>query len=174
MVKVLALQQQHRLHQLTPASRSNMVIGLIRPMGNKPAGSLSSGSWHGSNNTAQTSDSGSSKDPVVRLSRMLGQTSLVAEQQHSLKKCLEMAKADALAAFDRVGFLESLTVCLDEARALQRHQVRKRNVQVDGLLQTAHVRLPRRSAALIRRCMLTYSCWCSITASHRVVWPVTA
>jgi hypothetical protein len=54
---------------------------------------------------------------------MLGQTSLAAEQQHSLKKCLEMAKSGALVAFDRVGFLESLTVCLDEARALQKHQV---------------------------------------------------
>jgi hypothetical protein len=100
-----------------------MVIGLIRPIGSNPAGSLSSGSWHGSSNTLQTSDSGSSKDPVVRLSQMLGQTSLAAEQQHSLKKCLEMAKFDALVAFDRVGFLESLTVCLDEVRALQRHQV---------------------------------------------------
>lgn len=54
---------------------------------------------------------------------MLGQISLVAEQQHSLKKCLELAKAEALAEFDSVGFLERLAVCLDEARALERHKV---------------------------------------------------
>lgn len=54
---------------------------------------------------------------------MLGHSSLIAEQQHDLKKTLEAAKADALAAYDRVGFLESLAVCVDEDRALARHQV---------------------------------------------------
>lgn len=85
-----------------------MVIGLIKP----PSKQLNaSSSWYGSGSApsaAQTSDPGSSKDPVVRLSQMLGQTSLIAEHQHSLKKCLQMAQAAAHAAFDAVGFLESL------------------------------------------------------------------
>lgn len=98
-----------------------MVIGLIRA---KPAGPAagSGRSWHGGSNTTQASDPGS-KDPVVRLSLMLGQTTLVAEQQQSLKRCLELAKAEALSAFDRVGFLESLAVCTDKGRAMQKHQV---------------------------------------------------
>jgi hypothetical protein len=54
---------------------------------------------------------------------MLGRITLVAEQQQGLRKALETAKADALAAFDRMGFLESLSVCVDEDRALARHQV---------------------------------------------------
>jgi hypothetical protein len=96
-----------------------MVIGLIRA---KPAAAGSLSSWHGGSNSSQISDSGS-KDPVVRLSQMLGQTTLVAEQQQSLKRCLELAKAEALSAFDRVGFLESLAVCTNEERAMQKHQV---------------------------------------------------
>lgn len=98
-----------------------MVIGLIRA---KPAGSAAGAlsSWHGGSTNTKVSDSGA-KDPVVRLSLMLGQTTLVAEQQQSLKRCLELSKAEALSAFDRVGFLESLAVCIDEGRAMQKHQV---------------------------------------------------
>jgi hypothetical protein len=100
-----------------------MVIGLIKSSHNQLN---ASSSWYGSgspSSAAQMSDPGSSKDPVVRLSQMLGQTSLIAEHQHSLKKCLQMAQAAALAAFDAVGFLESLAVCSNKDSALQKHQV---------------------------------------------------
>lgn len=97
-----------------------MVIGLLRPSGTP---CVPSDSWRGNAANAGESDPGSSKDPVRRLSHLLGQANLDAEQQHGLKKCLELAKAEALAAFDWVGFTESLAVCADQERAMFKFQV---------------------------------------------------
>lgn len=98
-----------------------MVIGLIKPSNTQQ---ISSSSWHGgSSRSAETSDPGSSKDPVVRLSQMLGANTLIAENHYSLEKCWQKAQAAAEAAFDAVGFLESLAVCTDAEKAMQKHQV---------------------------------------------------